>query len=332
VDPDADCDAMAVDDPLTLTLDLSQPELDAAVLTDRSDWTVHVVWPEGFTVHGRGDDRVLLDERGEVVGRQGDDVTIPATVIYPSGAFDEPIVAEGWLFGRCHRRAVEFPRGSVVRTIDDAVRVRSAPGTGDGSPVIHQGLPRDAALYVLDGPISDDGHDWYLVDRLDVPRPEPRGWVAAADTDGRPFVQAGTLECPPAPKTPSDLQHVAYGYRVGCFAARPLTFTARLLACECNVDGPMEPTWLMPDYGPEGPWLLIDPTATRPSALLADDLFLIRHPDSPEPHPSWLGSTVRVTGMFGHPDAAGCATPIGDGPRRPKDCSGIFVVTGMEPT
>jgi hypothetical protein len=327
---DGDCDGMAVDDPLTLTLDLSQSERDAAMLTDRTDWNVFVVWPEGFTVARRGDEPVLLDDRGEIVGRQGDDVTIPKTVIYPAGGFEEPIVAEGVLFGRCHRRAVEFPSGSVVRTTDDGLRVRTAPGTGAESQVVHAGLPSGSSLFVLDGPVSDDGHVWYRVEWLDAPRPIPVGWVAADDLDGRRFVEADTLNCPSEPTIPSDIARLAHGYRVGCFAAEPLAIRARLVACECDVDGRMEPAWLTTDYGPGGPWLLIDPTAARQSPTLSEDLFLIRHPDSPSPD-SLGGALVLVTGMFDHPDAAGCATPVGDGPLSPADCSAIFVVTAMEP-
>ena len=333
VEPNGSCDGMTVDDPLRLTLDLSQPERDGAMLTDRTDWNVYIVWPDGFTVVGDADERVLLDDRGHIVGRQGDDVTIPATVIFPSGGFDEPIVAEGILFGRCYRRAVEFPKASVVRTTDEGLRMRTAPGTSPGSPLGHAGLPSGAALYVLDGPVSDDGHDWYRVEWLDAPLAIPIGWVAGADLDGRRFVEADTLDCPPAPSVPSDVARMAHGYRVSCFGADPLTIRARLVPCECSVDGPyegLEPSWLMPDYGPDGPWILIDPTAAGPSPILSEDLFLIRHPDSPSPD-SLGDAIVLVTGMFGHPDAADCATWVGDGPANPGDCSGTFVVTGIEP-
>lgn len=329
--PDGGCDGMTVDDPLTLTLDLSQSERDAAVLTDRTDWNVHVVWPAGFTVAERGGQPVLIDDLGETVGRQGDDVTIPARVIYPAGQDDQPIFAEGMLFGRCHRRAVEFAKGSAVRTTDDGLRMRTSPGTNPGSPVI-QVLPSDTSLYVLDGPVTDDGRDWYRVDWLDAPSPKPFGWVAAAGLDGTPFIEPATLQCPPAPTVPSEVAAMPSGFRVGCFGEEPLTIRARLVPCECNVDGPfegMQPSWLMPDYGPDGPWLLIDADAAGPSPLLTNDLFLTRHPDAPSPD-AWGGSIVRVTGMFDHPDVADCGLWVGDGPASPGDCSDTFVVIGME--
>ena len=86
----------------------------------------------------------------------------------------------------------------------------------------------------------------------------------------------------------------------------------------------------MPDYGPDGAWFLTDPGMTGPVEDLDNGLFITRHPDSPSPD-SWGGEIVLVTGMFDHPDAAGCATPVGDGPSAPADCSGMFVVTAMEP-
>jgi hypothetical protein len=327
--PDGDCEGMTVDDPLTLTLDVSQPEFDGAMLTDRSDWNVHVVWPQGFAVVDRGGERVLLDERGEVVGRQGDDVTIPKTVIFPSGGFEEPIVAEGVLFGRCHRRVVGFEAGSVVRTTDVGLRMRAAPGTGDGSPTVHDGLPAGTSLYVLDGPVSDDGYHWYRVEWLAPAGARSSGWVAAADRDGRPFVERATLACPPSPTVPSEIAALADGYRVGCFSEDPIEIRARLVPCHCNPTAPMEPSWLMPDYGPDGAWLLTDPGATG-SPDLEKGLFLTRHPDVPAPD-DWSGDIVVLTGMFDHPDAAGCATPVGDGPSDPADCSGMFVVTAIEP-
>jgi putative zinc finger protein len=85
-------------------------------------------------------------------------------------------------------RLGDLAAGTVVDVVVTALRVRTAP-TIDNSksakldPLIGVG----AQLEVLDGPVTADGYDWYLVQALGSPH---RGWVAAADHDGEPWIQA----------------------------------------------------------------------------------------------------------------------------------------------
>jgi hypothetical protein len=184
----ADCSDLPAEPMPPLTLDFSLDNASAAMLTDRIDWGVHVVWPEGFSVGG--DPLVLLDEAGEIVGRQGDDVRLPIAVQFPNGGSEDPAIAEGVLFGRCYRRAVTFEPGSVLTTVADRLRMRSAPGAHAGSPVVHPGLASGTRLSVLDGPVTDTGLDWYRVETIDSPASGAiMGWIAVGPTGTTKFVE-----------------------------------------------------------------------------------------------------------------------------------------------
>jgi hypothetical protein len=85
-------------------------------------------------------------------------------------------------------RLGDLAAGTVVDVVVTALRVRTAPTIDNGKsakldPLIGVG----AQLEVLDGPVAADGYDWYLVQALGSPH---RGWVAAADHDGQPWIQA----------------------------------------------------------------------------------------------------------------------------------------------
>jgi hypothetical protein len=185
----ADCSDLPAEPMVPLTLDFNRDDpSDAAMLTDRSDWNVHVVWPEGFSVGG--DPLVLIDGDGDIVGRQGDDVRLPIAVDFPGGPPEDPAIAEGVLFGRCYRRAVTFESGSVVTTVADRLRLRSAPGADAGSPVVHPGLSTGSRPSVLDGPVTDNGLDWYRVETLDSPAGGATvGWIAVGPTGTTEFVE-----------------------------------------------------------------------------------------------------------------------------------------------
>ena len=189
----ADCGDLPAEHmpPLTLIFNEDDPS-DAARLTDRSDWIVHVAWPAGFSV--TGDEPVLRDERGDIVGRQGDEIRLHVEVTFPGGGQDDPAIAEGVLFGRCYRRAVEFRPGTVLVVVVDGLRLRAAPGTDSGSPVIADVAP-GAKLEVLDGPVTDDGFDWYRVEPRDpTTGVATSGWVAVGPTGSTTHVERALPE------------------------------------------------------------------------------------------------------------------------------------------
>jgi len=94
----ADCDAMAIDDPVVGQLAGDPGDRREPVWLERADGTrLSVVWPAGFTVRFEPD-ATLYDEQGRAVARAGDTVTLwQVPVTAASGSFDDPYVAAGIL-------------------------------------------------------------------------------------------------------------------------------------------------------------------------------------------------------------------------------------------
>jgi hypothetical protein len=108
--------------------------------------------------------------------------------------------------------------------------VRSAPGTDQGSAVY--GTIANVLVYVLDGPVQADGHEWWLVapiHHFDQFEPPPAGWVAVGEPD----------EIWLAPTHPSCQKHPTSDAlwatpaitRVGCYAGVELTLRGVLDGC-----------------------------------------------------------------------------------------------------
>jgi len=94
----ADCDAMAIDNPVIGQLAGDPGDPREPVWLERADGTrLSVVWPAGFSVRFEPD-ATLYDEQGRAVSRAGDTVTLwQVPVTAASGSFDDPYVAAGIL-------------------------------------------------------------------------------------------------------------------------------------------------------------------------------------------------------------------------------------------
>src|SRR5439155_12891010 len=80
-----------------------------------------------------------------------------------------------------------FVAGSTVDVVTSGLRVRTAPTVDDSkSAKLEPLLSRGVQLQILDGPVSADDYDWYLVQAIGWPH---RGWVAAADHDGVAWIE-----------------------------------------------------------------------------------------------------------------------------------------------
>ena len=65
--------------------------------------------------------------------------------------------------------------------------MRTAPTVDNSkSAKLEPLLSRGVQLQILDGPVSADDYDWYLVQAIGWPH---RGWVAAADHDGVAWIE-----------------------------------------------------------------------------------------------------------------------------------------------
>lgn len=218
---------------------------------------------------------------------------------------------------------------ALVATVQPDVRVRSAPGLAATSEKLTPLLPTGTELVVLSGPVAADGYHWYEVTPLARASSLPRGWVAAASRDGEPWLAARTPSCPARPTAFAALAAIPSPLALVCFPRVPITFEARIIDCNCDVDGGwLEPSWFswgtyrwlidpsQTQHDPADPefWLHLDPAAKRPSTLP-------------------LGQIVTLTGMFDHPAAEACvlhsyypsgATPSGA-------CRLEFAVTEIVP-
>jgi hypothetical protein len=219
--------------------------------------------------------------------------------------------------------------GSVVATLaDDGLRVRSAPRVSDDSDKLEPLLPLGTLLYVLEGPVSASGYAWYEVAPLES-RDLPSGWVASADRDGVPWIAAGDFDCPPVPTDIESLAALPLGVGLACFPRTPITVEARLIGCNCDIDG----AWYTPDWfflASGSPTLLVEPDMTDVPHDFADWFELNLDPVGEHPDVLPLGQVVEVTGIFDHPAASTCTQTEMDGsPVASQGCRLEFAVTRL---
>ena len=79
-----------------------------------------------------------------------------------------------------------FAAGNVVDVVVTDLRVRTAPTVDNAvSAKLEPLLGVGTRLRVISGPVRADDYDWYEVEAIGLPH---RGWVAAADHDGEPWI------------------------------------------------------------------------------------------------------------------------------------------------
>lgn len=128
---------------------------------------------------------------------------------------------------------------TIVETTVDRLSLRAAPGTDArrlGS--LSVGSPN----FLVAGPTQANGYAWYEVSALGLPPnsgcaveietdpfncPFWFGWIAAADTDGTPWVTPSQPKCPVQPITATDLIVGRTNLqRLACLGSDPITFRA----------------------------------------------------------------------------------------------------------
>ena len=229
--------------------------------------------------------------------------------------------------------------GQVVTTLaDEGLRVRSHPRISDDSEKRDPLLPLGTQLYVLDGPVSASGYSWYQVAPLTSAAPDldfrgsgtlPSGWVASAGRDGEPWIAITKFDCPPLPTDFRSLAALPPAVGLACFPRMPITVQARLISCNCDVDG----AWYTPFWfsrGGGGSGLLVAPDVTGAPPNMADWFDLSLDPAGEHPDVLPVGKVVDVTGIFDHPAAANCTLTEMDGKPVPSQgCRLVFAVTRL---
>ena len=176
---------------------------------------------------------------------------------------------------------------------------------------------RDTAwtqVYLLDGPVTEDGFEWYLAAQTAEPPSWPGfiGWVAAGDAEDAWLVPA-TVPCPDDPVELADVTISALSglQAIHCLGGREITLRGYYVAPPPgeSEDGECasEPAWLVCSFG----WHMLR-TLEGSWAGDANHLPLHLHPGlGPMPsRPGW----IDVTGQFDHPAARECddAWPAGE--------------------
>jgi hypothetical protein len=215
--------------------------------------------------------------------------------------------------------------GTTAATVVDGLRVRSQPRIADDSVKFEPVLPLGSQVYVLDGPILASGYAWYEVASLGS-RTLPQGWVAAASRTAEPWLAPDQFACPPVPTDFTSLAALPPAVGLACFPRTPITLVARLISCECDVDG----GWLTPRWfslGTGSPEMLIGPQMTRTPSDVQDWFWLNLDPAGQRPETLPVGKVVEVTGVFDHPGAAGCTfTELDRAPVPSQRCRLAFAV------
>jgi hypothetical protein len=127
---------------------------------------------------------------------------------------------------------------SLADVIVPDLRVRTAPTVDDTkSAKLEPLLGRGTQLRILEGPVTADDYDWYRVEAIGWPH---RGWVAAADHDGVPWIRSQTTVPTVAPTfAPAEAALIA-GLRpdaaIDCAPRRTRLPTRALTGVECRVN------------------------------------------------------------------------------------------------
>lgn len=103
-----------------------------------------------------------------------------------------------------HVLAPLLEAGTVVQTITDDLRMRSLPEVSDRSELLEPLLSRGRVLWVLSGPVTADGYDWYEVVTTDLGNRDGwpmAGWVAVASQAGEAWIGEYSLACIPGRET-----------------------------------------------------------------------------------------------------------------------------------
>ncbi|HET7702062.1 MAG TPA: hypothetical protein VFK35_01580 [Candidatus Limnocylindrales bacterium] len=95
-------------------------------------------------------------------------------------------------------RAGQFSPGAVVDVVVTGLRVRTLPTVDNATSAKFEPLLGSGSkVRIIQGPVSADGYEWYLIEAIGSPQ---RGWVAAGDHDGTPWIEDPVTrsDAPPA--------------------------------------------------------------------------------------------------------------------------------------
>lgn len=207
---------------------------------------------------------------------------------------------------------------AVAEVITTALVVRTLPEISDASEILEPYLDAPTLLYIVDGPVSANGYEWYRVQPfgihyLDFMAQEPPfGWVAAGSREGEEWIELATIECPEP--TLDGIRAMSDTARLACYGGEELVLDGVFYGCFVADPAVGTPEWffqtgcgIVPDEYEAG-------TVPDPGGLR---LRFAHDPGLPHNDP---GALVRVTGHFDDPAARTCRSVdmSGDGGGAPE--------------
>lgn len=206
-----------------------------------------------------------------------------------------------------------IPTDAYARIDASGVPIGETPGASPDRTMSEGPLPIGLLVYVVQGPVSIDGVDWYLIATTYSPDQDqfyPSGWVPEVGEDGMPALRPEIVYCPPLPADLDAMialqKPVPTYFEVACFGGEEIRFEARIgqIESECWEPWGVEPEWL----GCNVPAAYLVPLAPDPDDPLIYPAFapgvdtaILPHPDAPAPLP-----IVEIRGIFDHPAAQDC--------------------------
>ena len=157
------------------------------------------------------------------------------SVVPPTSPIESPLASPG---PNASPAPNVLAAGSVVDVVVTGLRVRTLPTVDNSKSVkLDPLLGVGTQLQIIEGPVTADDYDWYLVQAIGQPH---RGWVAAADHDGSPWIEDSALASSSASPYTADEADLIAGLRsdavVHCAPRRndlPVRATA---AVECRLN------------------------------------------------------------------------------------------------
>ena len=232
---------------------------------------------------------------------------------------------------------------SVASVVTTDLVVRSRPEISDASEILSPALSSPTFLYVVDGPVSANGYDWYQVQPFGMHYLDfmagapPFGWVAEASREGEAWIAPATLECP---GTDIDaLRSLSDVARLACFGGtEELTVDGQFGGCFVADPTPIAPEWLY------GTGCALVPPGYQYGHVTPDPGGLRMRFGGDVAIPFGMeGKLIRVTGLFDHPIARTCE-PVSirndtfggvsqslEPAQAVLQCRAQFVVTQIEP-
>lgn len=196
-----------------------------------------------------------------------------------------------------------FTPDSVVKVSDAGILDIFALATADSDKVGE--VQPGTSVYVVAGPTSVDGDDWYRVKPFRMSDPErveyPLGWVRVALDDGRAALEPTALECvASAALSPANILDLTPTGAMACFGSQDITIVGRVF-CMANDDLPENL-----QHNVTGPFWLDDGRYCAFQDQSGEPYFEIFGFPTDELPPDWRTVDLAVTGHFDDPDSAGC--------------------------